>query len=137
MSLKLDYLDDADDGGPLIRIFGRDEAAMRRFIDAMEHLQAEGPMLTLGPEHGITPVNCELSVVHRARERASLRELTPRRRFLWTLDEWKYDNVVGLLEPFRELSLYDAYQWLEDDRGVDADGRPLSILLSASESGTW
>lgn len=137
MDLTLDYLNDLDDGSSLIRIFGRDEVAMRRFIDAMEDLQAEGPMLTLGPEHGITPVNCELSIVRRARERTSLRELTPRRRFLWTLDEWKYDNVVGLLEPFQELKLFDAYQWLEDDSGVDADGRPLRILLSASDRGVW
>ncbi|MGH6894878.1 MAG: hypothetical protein ACREEP_21745 [Dongiaceae bacterium] len=138
MSLRLDYLAEGDDGGPLIRIFGRDEKAMGDFIAVIERLKLGSPAIKLGSEHGIAPVNCELSIGMSSRGPTSLRELKPKQSFLWTLNEGEHAHVLGLLEPFRRLDPHDAYQWLRDDAsGLDAKGRCIRILVSASDNGTW
>lgn len=136
MGLKIEHL--AGDGGdyPLIRIYGRDPAAVGGLIAGIKSLSSSAPA-ALHTINGMEAVNCSLSAVISERDPGGIRSNGNDNSFTWVLSEQRRRAVLGLLDPFGAPSPYEAFQWLSGPQAPgDADGG-IGLVITTDELGRW
>ena len=137
MGLKIEYLTGDGDEYPLIRIFGRDVAAVGRLIAAIKGLSASGLPEVLHTIDGIETLNCSLSAAISERETGGVRPNGKDNAFLWVLSDRRRRAILDLLGPFEVSSPRDIFQWLSGSRASgDADGG-VGLVITTDDLGRW
>ena len=135
MALKIEYLENGSEDCPLIRIYGRDPAAVCKLKTAMERLRdGVEQSIEAGKLEGFESAG-DISLTMRVSAGSEgLKQIG--RRFEWFLEAGSWGAAAALLEPFLERQEFHSHQWLcgaQATSGLNAGH--ISVLLSAS--GGW
>ncbi len=137
MGLKIEYLTGDGEDYPLIRIFGRDPAAVGHLIAGIKEQSPDGSPKALHMINGISALNCLLSVVISEREAGGVHANGKDNAFLWILSNQRRKVVAGLLAPFEAPSPLDAFQWLSGPRATGDAGRGVGLVITTDDLGRW
>jgi hypothetical protein len=125
--MQMDYLADGSVDCPLLRIFDFTSLEVTTLIVGIEGL-ADGsvPEILLESAHSADAI----ALVFRLGKRNDGITQVSALRFECTGTKERYLDMVGLLEPFVELTNLGTHQWLNEDSDI-------SLLITTSESGSW
>ena len=118
--MKLEFFEDAFDGGPLILLYGggREEVALlRKHVRVLT--EGIGQRLAIDELPFVQPVdNCRLRAISAKADVGVVATATPR-NFEWILDQESWLQTDELLEPLCEEGSATASQGLNSARGPE------------------
>ncbi len=129
--MNIDFLQSGSDDCPLIRIYGGEPAVCQQLREAFQQL-ADGDVdeVLLTDLPGVKPLRgCCLIAQAGRHDKGVVR--TGGSDFAWVVTPATWDNVAGLIEPFRRIDA-GGYQWLDQ-----VPASEVRILVSTSKSGCW